>query len=779
MEDMKKQMTKKITSILIMLIMLITLFPTRVTVQADDELATVSTGKYNDYEYRVNDKNEVIITKYSGTETDVVTPKVIDNKPVVGIGVNAFVCLCNLQTLTISEGVRFFEGILTDEDDNLKQINLPSTLSIGKISGSFITGCNGISGYCPALEDIFIAPGNPYLCKENGIIYDKNKTMVICSTPKTQLGSVVLPDTVNYIDDMAFNYNDTLTSIQIPDKVTYIGYWTFNNCTNLQYVNIPRSVKMIGQYAFHQTRIQSLYIPKEVGNVGIKGDVFSPCMGDGIKNIIVENGNPYFKVVDGALIYNNRIQLYASGNEQTSYTMPDYVTGIAWMAFCGAYNLKYISLSKRLEEIPYGAFDNCIHLKKIIIPEGIKKIDNNAFWNCYDLQKIGLPQSLTQIGNDVFANVYGKMDIYYPGSQSKWNSLSKGNSFDDINATYHFNFDLSNGFRDENEIKPLGYSVSLSDRVSMNVYMQVPDDIFDSMNAVVRFTYRDAKAGTRIVDKPITEFIRTTYENKDVIKMTCEVNIAELTSPVGIQTLRPDGTESNKCECCVQTYAKQVISDKDTYKDLVPVVEALMSYGSYAQKYFGVNTDNLADAGIDMSDMSETIETIKDDELSAKLTLNGFFTEGAIKNFNNEDFEYIGMSLVCGSAIDAKAYFSNKNNLSLEQIKNKYSIVMNNDDSTAINEENYEISADNSLICIKIKNIGPSKLYRNFHMYFTNKSNDETTSGVVRPYWYINKVIQSPTADADLKNLCKAMYIYNNAERQYFMNHIWDNWGRA
>lgn len=67
--------------------------------------------------------------------------------------------------------------------------------------------------------------------------------MVICSTPKTQLGSVVLPDTVNYIDDMAFNYNDTLTSIQIPDKVTYIGYWAFNNCTNLQYVNIPRSVK--------------------------------------------------------------------------------------------------------------------------------------------------------------------------------------------------------------------------------------------------------------------------------------------------------------------------------------------------------------------------------------------------------------------------------------------------------------------------------------------------------------------------------------------------------
>lgn len=119
-----------------------------------------------------------------------------------------------------------------------------------------------------------------------------------------------------------------------------------------------------------------------------------------------------------------------------------------------------------------------------------------------------------------------------------------------------------------------------------------------------------------------------------------------------------------------------------------------MSYGSYAQRYFGVNTDNLADTGIDMSDMTETIETI------------------------NEDFEYIGMSLVCGCDIDAKAYFSNKNN-------------------------------------------------------------DETTSGVVRPYWYINKVIQSPIADAGLKNLCKAMYIYNNAERQYFMNHIWDNWGRA
>ena len=57
-----------------------------------------------------------------------------------------------------------------------------------QISGGYITGCNGISGYCLALEDIFVAPGNPYLCKENGIIYDKNKTMVICSAHDNYYG---------------------------------------------------------------------------------------------------------------------------------------------------------------------------------------------------------------------------------------------------------------------------------------------------------------------------------------------------------------------------------------------------------------------------------------------------------------------------------------------------------------------------------------------------------------------------------------------------------------
>ena len=126
---------------------------------------------------------------------------------------------------------------------------------------------------CIGLTNISVADGNSAYCSENGILYNKEKTEIMCF-PKNKsdnsfeipdgittisdgafercwnLTNVTIPNGVKTIGDDAFNYCEALTSITIPDGVTSIGNYTFFNCSSLTSVTIPNSVISIGENAF-------------------------------------------------------------------------------------------------------------------------------------------------------------------------------------------------------------------------------------------------------------------------------------------------------------------------------------------------------------------------------------------------------------------------------------------------------------------------------------------------------------------------------------------------
>lgn len=58
--------------------------------------------------------------------------------------------------------------------------------------------------------------------------------------------SIIIPDSVTSIGEMAFAVCDNLTSITIPDGVTSIGNMAFYECPNLTSITIPDSVTFIG-----------------------------------------------------------------------------------------------------------------------------------------------------------------------------------------------------------------------------------------------------------------------------------------------------------------------------------------------------------------------------------------------------------------------------------------------------------------------------------------------------------------------------------------------------
>ena len=403
-------------------------------------------GSIQDYEYKITNNGQVIITKYTGNDADVTTPATIADMPVIGIDKKAFFDLPNLETLTISEGVQSVSDTFTGNVPKLRQIHFPSTLDFRTPDGSDYH----ILGSCPSLEEITVPDNSPYLYAENGILYDSAQYTVLCSAQNADLGDLVLPENVQIINTHAFEYNTHLTSIQMPDCVYLIGYQAFESCVNLVSANIPRSLggMGIGLYAFENTSLQSLFIPKEIEDIYITGYQFAH---KALQEIKVEKGNPNYKVIDGALIYEDyegkTLVMYASGSKQTSYTLPNSITFLDVKAFDGAENLETITLTGNISTIPSNCFQGCTGLKELTIPEGVTSIDSDAFKNCTNLQKIYLPKSLTTIDSTSFSNATNITDIYYAGTQKKWEKIQKNGAFNKITATYHYNDDdpLENG----------------------------------------------------------------------------------------------------------------------------------------------------------------------------------------------------------------------------------------------------------------------------------------------------------------------------------------------
>jgi hypothetical protein len=69
-------------------------------------------------------------------------------------------------------------------------------------------------------------------------------------------------------------------------------------------------------------------------------------------------------------------------------------------AFCG--NLKKVTLSENLENIPRHFFRGCYNLTEINIPKNCYSISESAFYSCLKLKKINLSSSLLRLEESVF-----------------------------------------------------------------------------------------------------------------------------------------------------------------------------------------------------------------------------------------------------------------------------------------------------------------------------------------------------------------------------------------
>jgi hypothetical protein len=144
---------------------------------------------------------------------------------------------------TIPSSVTTIESYAFRNAIHLEEVHIPeSILSVG----------NSIFLEANHLKRITVHVNNTiYSSTPEGVLFNKDKTVLIQYPPNGPYTEYTIPDTVATISDNAFRNAIKLTSHIIPSSVHIIGTFSFYNNTSVTSVNISDSVTAIGNSSFY------------------------------------------------------------------------------------------------------------------------------------------------------------------------------------------------------------------------------------------------------------------------------------------------------------------------------------------------------------------------------------------------------------------------------------------------------------------------------------------------------------------------------------------------
>lgn len=305
-------------------------------------------------------------------------------------------------------------------------------VSVAQISGNAFNGCNNVIGitvpesvkiihdgafdYCDNLMKIIVDQNNENFSSDaNGVLYNKNKTLLIRHPIASTNTEYSMPDSVVSVNPGAFRFCKNLNDIILGKEITVIGERAFDSAYNLKKIVIPEGVTEIGSYAFNGCmNLTEVRIPESV--TFISDTAFGKT--EGITDIIVDESNKFYSSSDGVLYNKNKSVLmkYAPARQKAYFNLPETVTSIGCAAFSDSKNLTEVYLNNKLKVIGNSAFSGCEKLNEIIIPGSVSELGENVFSGCTSLARITIPDGVTVIKEASFADCAPLSDIGFPDS---------------------------------------------------------------------------------------------------------------------------------------------------------------------------------------------------------------------------------------------------------------------------------------------------------------------------------------------------------------------------
>ena len=388
------------------------------------EMTPSSTAKYEVKEGVLFTKgpNKLVLYPQAKNVAEYTVPEGVKEIASYGISSNKYITSIDLKDVTkvqISALVNLLK---------LKTITIPKNLKKEGLEKGAFEGCS-------ALEAYKVAEGNTDFSAVGGVLFSENKeilyfyplakpdeTYTIPSTVKeiaakafqgaTKLTSLVIPTSVEKIQEQAFRQNYKLASVKFcePSKITDLSAYAFWQCPNLTEVTLPSSITEIGKVFLQCENLETVNVPANAKLKTIKEDAFAT--NKKLKNFNFQ-GNCNLEAIEA--------NAFANAESLESFKFPKTVTKIERNAFTGCTNMATATFAEDadIQKIGAGAFADC-GLTSIGIPKKVKTIEREAFRNCKVLNKIDVTEFTTEISPEAFKycnnltniNVSKKNEVY-------------------------------------------------------------------------------------------------------------------------------------------------------------------------------------------------------------------------------------------------------------------------------------------------------------------------------------------------------------------------------
>lgn len=230
------------------------------------------------------------------------------------------------------------------------------------------------------LAAINIDAANPNYSSEDGVVFNKNKTIIV-RCPEGKEGAYTIPSSVVEIEKYAFWGCSKLSQLTIPNTVITIGNTAFSGCKGLQALVIPNSVTSVGtDFCANCTFLKTVVLSTSLTNL------------------------PQYSFIDCSQL--------------ATITIPNNIESISMHAFYRCSSLSDVKLSNNLKTLGQGAFAECTGLQSLTIPNGLTLLEPYLFYGCTKLESVDIPISVTSIGERVFQRCTGLKSFIIPSSIS-------------------------------------------------------------------------------------------------------------------------------------------------------------------------------------------------------------------------------------------------------------------------------------------------------------------------------------------------------------------------
>lgn len=267
---------------------------------------------------------------------------------------------------------------------------------------------------------------------------------------KVNLKKIILPDTIEHIDNFAFAGCTALEYIDLPSGLKYmqkdafsgsgirtldltdttaLNYFSCLDCPNLESVKLPKNLRSLGPKCFENTpKLKSITLPDSLERIGLNAFVGSSIESIKIPKKVGYIGKSAFEnTVINSVEFEEGTKLetidkfaFKGCNNLKSIVIPASVTTIGAYAFSGCNNLTSVTFEEgsKLETLN-SIFQNS-GITEFTIPRNVKKIESIAFMNLSSLKSVRFEDdsNVTVLPSQLFDGCYNLTTIDF-GKNSK------------------------------------------------------------------------------------------------------------------------------------------------------------------------------------------------------------------------------------------------------------------------------------------------------------------------------------------------------------------------